>query len=265
MMTIIKRFFRYIHSITDIKAKNGLSLQRVRLISLTVLAFEAMVIILFSLSSAGRIEAKNLFVLAFTALAAGTVLYLNQRRVSAAAAQLEEYNRVLNDASCHDALTGLLNRMALEADARRVDGRNMTAYMIDINYFKEINDQYGHLAGDAMLRETGEILKHLFPGARCYRYGGDEFLVLSARPAAENYQSDTYAMRPDSCGAKLLLSIGNAQGAPETYEDLFALISRADKALYAVKERTHSPEYGGHDRRKSVLRREKHEKNAFCA
>ena len=232
-MTMIKQFFRYIHSIIDPDAKNGLSLQRIRFISLTVLAFEAMVVILFSLSSAGRIETLNLLLLAFTALLAGTVLYLNQRRVSAVATQLEEYNRTLNDASCHDSLTGLLNRMALEADARRMDGRNMTAYMIDINYFKEINDQYGHLAGDAMLRETGEILKH--------------------------------AMRPNSCSAKLLLSIGNAQGAPETYEDLFALISRADKALYAVKERTHSPEYGGHDRRKSDRHREKQGKNAFCA
>ena len=264
-MTMIKRFFRYIRFLMDTNAKNGPSLQRIHYISLTVLAFEAMVVILFSLSSAGRIETLNLLLLAFTALLAGTVLYLNQRRVSAVATQLEEYNRTLNDASCHDSLTGLLNRMALEADARRMDGRNMTAYMIDINYFKEINDQYGHLAGDAMLRETGEILKHLFPGARCYRYGGDEFLVLSSRPVAENYQSDTYAMRPDSCGAKLLLSIGNAQGAPETYEDLFALISRADKALYAVKERTHSPEYGGHDRRKSDRHRETQGKNAFCA
>ena len=121
------------------------------------------------------------------------------------------------------------------------------------------------VAGDRILQEVSETLKRLFPGAHYYRYGGDEFLVLSARPVAENYQSDTYAMRPNSCGAKLLLSIGNAQGAPETYEDLFALISRADKALYAVKERTHSPEYGGHDRRKSDRHREKQVKNAFCA
>ena len=93
----------------DTNAKNGPSLQRIHYISLTILAFEAMVIILFSLSSAGRIETLNLLLLAFTALLAGTVLYLNQRRVSAVATQLEEYNRTLNDASCHDSLTGLLD------------------------------------------------------------------------------------------------------------------------------------------------------------
>ena len=47
------------------------------------------------------------------------------------------------------------------------------------------------------------------------------------------------------------MSIGNAQGIPMTYEDLFALISRADKALYVVKKRTHSAEFGGHERRSS--------------
>ena len=56
----------------DTNAKNGPSLQRIHYISLTVLAFEAMVIILFSLSSAGRIETLNLLLLAFTALLAGT-------------------------------------------------------------------------------------------------------------------------------------------------------------------------------------------------
>ena len=157
---------------------------------------------------------------------------------------------MLNDASRHDALTGLQNRLALETDAHQMDGRNMTAYMIDINYFKEINDQYGHAAGDALLQETSGILKQLFPEAHYYRYGGDEFLVLTYKPAVDNYGAETYLLQSNSAGLNMLLSIGNAQGAPFTYDDLFTLISRADKALYTVKKRTHSAEHGGHDRRK---------------
>lgn len=231
-----------LNSLTDIR--------RILRKSLFVLAFEAVILLWFVLSCLGRVDLLNILVPAGVVLISGMLLYRNQVRVSVRAVQLEEYSRELNDASRRDALTGLLNRMALEADACTMDGRNMTAYMIDIDYFKEINDRYGHATGDALLRETSGALKHLFPGAHYYRYGGDEFLVLTHKPAAENYGAETYDLRNNSCGVRLFLSIGNAQGAPVTYDDLFVLISRADKALYTVKERTHSVEHGGHDRRK---------------
>ena len=164
---------------------------------------------------------------------------------------MEEDNKALRDVSRHDALTGLLNRMALEADAGRMLGRNLTVYMIDINYFKEVNDQYGHAAGDALLRETGEILKHLYPDGHYYRYGGDEFLVLTHKPAEDNYGSDTFDFKQEQYGARVFLSIGSAQGSPANYQELFDLISCADQSLYVTKRRTHSAEFGGHDRRKA--------------
>jgi len=156
----------------------------------------------------------------------------------------------LKSASRRDGLTGLLNRLALEDDASTADGRQMTAYMIDINYFKEFNDQYGHAAGDTILREVSGTLKHLYPGAHYYRYGGDEFLVLTYKAPEENYGSDTYDFRQEKYGVTVDLSIGNAQGSPSNYQEVFDLISKADKALYITKQRTHSAEYGGHDRRK---------------
>ena len=67
----------------------------------------------------------------------------------------------------------------------------------------------------------------------------------------ENYGSDTYDFTVPKYKAKILLSIGNAQGCPASYDELFALISEADKALYITKQRTHSVEFGGHERRKS--------------
>lgn len=84
-----------------------------------------------------------------------------------------------------DHLTGLLNRRGIdrELEARKIrDDRNhaFAACMIDLDYFKEINDTYGHEAGDDALRLMAELLTHSF-NAKYHvgRFGGDEFLVLS--------------------------------------------------------------------------------------
>jgi len=210
----------------------------------------ALFILTMNFDGAQGIQKVNYVVLTIASIVSNAVLYHNQASVSKKTVELTRSNIMLENASRHDALTGLLNRMALEVDAGKVDGQDLTAYMIDINYFKEINDQYGHAAGDALLKETSEILKQLYPGGRYYRYGGDEFLILTHKPAHENYGADTYDFEHAPSGAKVVLSIGSAHGNPVEYQELFALISRADKALYTVKKRTHSEAYGGHDRRK---------------
>lgn len=207
---------------------------------------------LYFLDGAKNIQNYNFIVLAVASVACHIVGYHHELRVCKKEKKLSETNKLLEEASRRDGLTGLQNRLALEEDARKMDGRPLTAYMIDINYFKEINDQYGHAAGDQMLKEVGGILKDLFPDAHYYRYGGDEFLVLTHKPAENNYGSCTYELREEKYRVTALLSIGNAQGNPATYEELFELISQADKALYIVKERTHSAEFGGHDRRKRL-------------
>ncbi len=176
-----------------------------------------------------------------------TQIYLGRKegRLKSDAKILEQYMR-------QDGLTGLQNRLALEEDAKNVDGRPMTAYMIDVNSFKMINDRYGHITGDAILKETGAILQRLFPKARYYRYGGDEFLVLSGREKGQNYGESVYAFQTNTAQGTcdVSLSIGSAGGTPETYDGLFEMISRADKALYEIKARMHSPRYGGQDRRR---------------
>ena len=214
-------------------------------------AFAGLYLPMYFYNGARGVEVLNFIVLALASMASNAIRYHVQINASSKAVRLSENNAVLKDKSHRDGLTGLQNRLALEEDAGKMDGRRMTAYMIDINYFKEINDRYGHAAGDAVLKETSETLKRLYPGAHYYRYGGDEFLVLTYKPAEENYGSDTYDLRQEEHGVKALLSIGNAQGSPAAYQDLFDLISRADKALYVTKQRTHSVEFGGHDRRKA--------------
>lgn len=214
-------------------------------------SFAGLFIPLYLYNGAADLEVLNLALLALASIASNAIRCHVQIRVSTNRMQLLEANEALQTASRRDGLTGLQNRLALDADAIRMKGRNTTAYMIDINYFKELNDRYGHIAGDTILRDVSETLPRMFPGGYYYRYGGDEFLVLTHKPPEKNYGSDTYDFTQEKYGVKVSLSIGNAQGNPENAEDLFDLISRADKALYITKSRTHSAEFGGHDRRKA--------------
>jgi len=164
---------------------------------------------------------------------------------------LAQKEKRLTEASHMDSLTGLRNRLTLEEDVKKVCGTTLKAYMIDIDYFKEINDRYGHAMGDAILKETGNVLQELFPGALLYRYGGDEFLILSKGGDSHHYSEPSYSFKKQDSGREVTvsLSIGYAKGEPQSYEEVFDLISRADAALYEVKALTHSPEHGGHDRR----------------
>lgn len=198
------------------------------------------------------IDVVNYVILAILSVVGMTIRFDTQIYLGRKEERLKSDTAVLEKHMRQDALTGLQNRLALEEDAKNTDGRQLSVYMIDINYFKEINDQFGHITGDEILKEIGPILQRLYPDAQYYRYGGDEFLVLSRKDPEKNYADTVYSFRKQT--AKTLctvtLSIGSARGNPETYDDLFSLISKADAALYTVKARTHSPEQGGHDRRR---------------
>ena len=86
-----------------------------------------------------------------------------------------------------DRLTGLFNRhymMSELEDAIRSDGGKFVA-MADIDFFKRINDQYGHNAGDFVLRTISELMRQMGPDGKVSRWGGEEFLILSSGSAKE--------------------------------------------------------------------------------
>ncbi|WP_407539212.1 GGDEF domain-containing protein [Deinococcus radiomollis] len=96
-------------------------------------------------------------------------------------AELKEVRAALETAARRDALTGLLNRHALDHDLHALDvaGNSFVVVLIDLDGFKRLNDQFGHALGDSLLRAYGSWLTRM-TGAwgQAYRLGGDEFLVL---------------------------------------------------------------------------------------
>lgn len=106
------------------------------------------------------------------------LLYLDAQDTSV---RLGNKLATLTAAAKTDALTGLPNRHALEADLKRLDGLKNTfaVVFIDLDGFKAINDRYGHALGDSLLKGYGLWLSRVTgPWGRVYRMGGDEYLLL---------------------------------------------------------------------------------------
>lgn len=137
-----------------------------------------------------------------------------------------------------DALTGLLNRRALERDLRREVGRatryrrRFTVVLIDLDGLKVVNDSSGHAAGDARLRLLGRAVEQaLRVGDAAYRIGGDEFVIVL--PETEEDTLDSVIARIREAGAPAF-SYGAAQ-FPDDGLDVDTLLGRADERLRAAK------------------------------
>lgn len=168
-------------------------------------------------------------------------------------AELRETRSALEHQATHDALTGLWNRATILAmlekelaHAHRA-GQAAAALMLDIDYFKQINDTRGHLVGDAVLREVSRRLAEVArKGDSVGRYGGEEFLaVLSmenlpgAEIAAERFRARV-AAEPIDLGDVLLdvsISVGVGIVAPGHASDSETVLRLADAALYGAKAR----------------------------
>lgn len=144
-----------------------------------------------------------------------------------------------------DPLTQLGNRMSLEQASNRLarerrEARRFAVLMIDIDWFKRINDEFGHARGDAVLKAVARCIKSV---AReqdiAVRYGGEEFCLIlpgadmdAAAEVAERVHEVVKHERPT--GLPLTVSIGVA-ASEDGHDELFSIIEQADQALYDAK------------------------------
>jgi diguanylate cyclase (GGDEF)-like protein len=155
--------------------------------------------------------------------------------------------------SLKDGLTGLLNRVAIDdllakSFRKAADGENdLAVVMIDVDFFKKFNDQFGHQSGDNILKLIADTLKKLSrPFDHVGRYGGEEFIVVlnhtdlpQALVYAERIRKEIEhlgrILSNRFPGLTLTVSAG-VSGYQKTVKNRDALISLADKALYKAKE-----------------------------
>ncbi len=151
----------------------------------------------------------------------------------------------------YDPLTGLLNRRQLYrilsdiADLAKLSGNPFTLAIIDIDNFKQINDKYGHIVGDCVLREVAQIMKKTFRKSDyLFRYGGEEFLVIMPSTTLEeglkalerfrrNVERHRFSLDSKEC-PKVTVSIGVC-GDYGRHEDIKTYIECADRKLYEAK------------------------------
>ncbi|WP_457571164.1 GGDEF domain-containing protein [Desulfovulcanus sp.] len=161
-----------------------------------------------------------------------------------------KYKKVRIEAD-HDGLTGVFNRKAfdlrlkLELKRHQRNGQSLSLLMLDFDYFKKINDTYGHLAGDMVLQRSARLLKNTVRETDFVaRYGGEEFVLLlpetneeEAWLLAQRLRQKIQKMNFSFHGKKfnVTASIGVASLKPDPFTPAEILIDQADEALYLAK------------------------------
>lgn len=179
-----------------------------------------------------------------------------QQQLLASAQTLKHLNLKLEQASYTDSLTSLYNRRYFNLVYEREFKRSLRSshpfvfMMLDIDFFKQYNDTYGHLQGDQALQAVAKVLKTTLqrPGDYPFRLGGEEFGIIisdtdcmNARAMGEKIRAAVESLKIEHKGSKisqtLSVSIGGICIVPTTHMGDEALIHAADTNLYAAKER----------------------------
>ena len=165
-----------------------------------------------------------------------------QKELLVANGQLREHNEKLKAQSQTDPLTGLYNRHALRANYDTYVGANLIVAYLDVDNFKQINDNYGHDAGDDVLLKIGNGLKELFSNTDAYRYGGDEFLLIRKDIDTSLFVNQLHLMRQrmdelsqSDDEPNIKFSAGYVYGVAEVADDLRSMFEKADELMYEAK------------------------------
>lgn len=169
---------------------------------------------------------------------------------------IEAENAMLTEKSETDQLTGLANRYRLTDYSQKLMDDCMNSDMpfaveiLDIDYFKEYNDNYGHQAGDECIKKVSELIKSMQnENIFCARYGGDEFIIIysgldeyEVRQEAVRLKKDIMALDIKHEFSKaypmVTISQGICQAIPQTGNKSWDFLHVADEYLYKVKKQT---------------------------
>jgi diguanylate cyclase len=174
------------------------------------------------------------------------------QEVKARTRELREANARLEKISTTDSLTGLYNRrhfdevLEREYDRGAREGKSLSLIMLDLDYFKNLNDSQGHAFGDEALRQTALRIQDVLnrPADMAFRYGGEEFVILLpdteasaahilARQIWTAMRSEPIVMKDQT--VRLTISIGIAATMPDKDNSYYTLLKRADEKLYQAK------------------------------
>jgi diguanylate cyclase (GGDEF)-like protein len=164
---------------------------------------------------------------------------------------LEKLNQQLADMAMHDPLTGLRNRLNLEQDIEnaikhfKLHRAHFAVLMFDIDFFKSVNDEYGHDIGDTVLKTVAELLKEsVREEDRIYRAGGEEFVILMNRidlidtiNVAEKIRTviSNYGFDVDGKQIHKTVSGGLYHSSLRQTDETSIVLKLVDNALYASK------------------------------
>ena len=180
--------------------------------------------------------------------AAGFFALMLARDGEAAETKLKRLVELQTHFALHDSLTGLSNRAAVSGFFETLDAEHdrVDVFVIDLDGFKQINDEFGHAAGDKVLSAVANRLTKVLSSARMIaRLGGDEFLVAVDVPACalpgflsvgeRIVDTINFTESDDKKAVKLTASVGSAR-FPTDSTVATELLSKADAAMYLAKE-----------------------------
>lgn len=167
--------------------------------------------------------------------------------------KLEEQSTRLKYQADHDELSGLynkgcLNRYAEEAFEQAMRKQNTLGVMfVDIDYFKQMNDSYGHGKGDECIRAVADSIRECVPGKFAARYGGDEFVVImsgcdedyvrdSAKKIVEHVREKKIENKNSLVADILTVTVGAVCAVPKKHNKIWDFLAAADEALYVQKK-----------------------------
>lgn len=174
--------------------------------------------------------------------------------VRTALERANEHNAALTRKSETDPLTGLANRYRLTdvsqkmLDACRKNGALLAVEILDIDYFKEYNDNYGHQAGDECIQAVASLIREMQSDTVfCARYGGDEFIIIYSGNSRQEVMERALKLREDIIGLRIehahskafdrvTISQGICQAVPTEGNKSWDFLHVADEYLYRVKK-----------------------------